>query len=117
MSAYIGDGANRWPAVHRDDAARLFCDAVERPRLGVRYHGVAESGIPFRTIAETIARGLGVPVESVPHGRAEEHFGWLAMFAALDMPASSEATRSTTGWAPREQKLLESLHDAGYFEG
>ncbi|MEM7584431.1 MAG: hypothetical protein AAF560_13670 [Acidobacteriota bacterium] len=60
---------------------------------------------------------MSLPVESVPHGRAEEHFGWLARFAALDMPASSEATRSTTGWAPREQKLLESLHDAGYFEG
>ena len=115
-SAYIGSGANRWPAVHRHDAARLFCDAVEQARPGVRYHAVAESGIPFRTIAEAIGRGLGVPAESVPNDRAEEHFGWLAMFAAIDVPASSEWTRATTGWAPREEKLIETMHSAGYFD-
>ncbi|MEM1178269.1 MAG: SDR family oxidoreductase [Acidobacteriota bacterium] len=115
VSAYIGGGANRWPAVHRKDAARLFCDAVEQSLPGARYHGVAEEGIAFRTIAEAIGQGLGVPVESIPPDRAEKHFGWLAMFVALDMPASSEGTRSLTGWAPREGRLLESLHDAGYF--
>ncbi|MEM9556036.1 MAG: SDR family oxidoreductase [Acidobacteriota bacterium] len=116
FSAYIGEGANRWPAVHRDDAARLFCDAVEQPRLGVRYHGVAETGISFRTIAETIGQGLGVPTESLPAERAGEHFGWLAMFAALDGPASSEWTREATGWEPREGTLIDTLHTAGYFE-
>ncbi|MEM6796410.1 MAG: SDR family oxidoreductase [Acidobacteriota bacterium] len=115
-SVYLGEGANRWSAVHRDDAARLFCDAVERPRARVRYHGVAEEGLAFRDIAEAIGRGVGVPVRSVPHERAEEHFGWLAMFAGLDMRASSRWTRATTGWAPREPELLESLEGAGYFE-
>ena len=116
MSAYVGDGANRWPAVHRHDAARLFCDAVEQARPGARYHAVAESGIAFRTIAEAIGEGLGVPARSVPSDRAEEHFGWLAMFAAMDMPASSEWTRNTTGWTPCEEKLIENMHSAGYFD-
>ncbi|MEM1046039.1 MAG: SDR family oxidoreductase [Pseudomonadota bacterium] len=116
VSAYIGDGANRWPGVHRNDAAKLFCDVVELPRSGARYHAVAESGIPFRTIAEAIGEGLGVPAESIPPGRAEAQFGWLAMFAAIDTPASSEWTRNATGWAPREQTLIETMHNAGYFD-
>ncbi len=116
MSGYIGSGTNRWPAVHRDDAARLFCDAVEQPRPGARYHAVAEGGIPFRTVAEAIGQGLGVPVESVPNDRAGFHFGWLAMFAAIDNPTSSEWTRVTTGWAPREGTLIETMHNAGYFD-
>ncbi|MEM1204986.1 MAG: SDR family oxidoreductase [Acidobacteriota bacterium] len=115
LSAYLGEGANRWPAVHRDDAARLFCVAVEEPRPGVRYHAVAENGIPFRAIAEAIGRGVGVPTESIPGHRAEEHFGWLAMFAGLDVPASSEWTRGATGWGPQEETLIDSLHAAGYF--
>ena len=116
ISAYVGDGANRWPAVHRHDAARLFCHVVEQARLGLRYHAVAESGIAFRTIAEAIGSGLGVPTRSVPNDRAEEHFGWLAMFAAMDMPASSEWTRDTTGWTPCEEKLIENMHSADYFD-
>ncbi|MEO1315136.1 MAG: SDR family oxidoreductase [Pseudomonadota bacterium] len=116
VSAYIGDGANRWPAVHRDDAARLFCDALERPRPGVRYHAVAESGIAFREIAEAIGNGLRVPAESVPKDRAEAHFGWLAMFAGLDNPVSSEWTRNTTGWSPRGARLIPDMRDAGYFD-
>ena len=116
VSAYVGNGANRWPAVHRKDAARLFCDAVERPRPGARYHAVAENGIPLRAIAEVIGKGLGVPTGSVPNDRAEEHFGWLAMFAAIDRPASSEWTRDTTGWAPHEETLIDSLDNAGYFD-
>lgn len=116
VSAYIGNGANRWPAVHRDDAARLFCDAVEQPRPGARYHAVAEDGIPLRTIAEAIGNGLSVPAESVPDDRAEEHFGWMAMFAAIDRPASSEWTRATTGWAPHEEGLIETMRNASYFD-
>ena len=116
VSAYIDKGANRWPAVHRDDAARLFCDAIEQPRPGRRYHAVAETGIAFRKIAEAIGHGLGTPVESIPKERAEEHFGWLAMFAGIDNPVSSDWTRDTTGWAPREAGLVSDMHDAGYFE-
>lgn len=115
VSAYIGGGGNRWPGVHRNDAARLFCDAVEQPRSGARYHAVAENGMAFRMIAEAIGRGLGVPAESIPPERAEAQFGWLAMFAALDRPASSEWTRNATGWAPREQGLIETMRNAGYF--
>ncbi|WP_298916232.1 SDR family oxidoreductase [uncultured Algimonas sp.] len=115
LSAYMGDGANRWPAVHRMDAARLFCDAVEQARSGVRYHAVAEPGIAFRTIAEAIGEGLGFPVESLSTERAEDHFGWLAMFAGLDNPTSSDWTRETTGWEPREKSLLEDLETGGYF--
>lgn len=116
VSGYVDDGTNRWPAVHRDDAARLFCDIVERPKAGARYHAVAEEGIAFRTIAETIARGLGLPAESLPMDRAEEHFGWLAMFATLDASASGEWTRATTGWTPRESGLVETMQNAGYFD-
>lgn len=116
ISAYIDDGTNRWPAVHRLDAARLFCDVVEQARPGVRYHAIAESGIPFREIAEAIANGLSIPVKSVPKDRAEEHFGWLTMFAGIDMPASSEWTRNTTGWIPREEKLIDNIRNANYFE-
>ena len=115
VSAYIGDGSNRWPAVHRDDAARLFCDAVERPRPGARYHAVAETGVPLRTIAEAIGDGLGVPADSVPNDRADVHFGWLAMFAAIDNSVSNDWTREATGWAPREVGLISDMRNAGYF--
>ncbi|MEM6673757.1 MAG: SDR family oxidoreductase [Planctomycetota bacterium] len=115
-SAFIGDGANRWPAVHRNDAARLFCDALESSRGGERYHGVAEDGISFRTIAETIGSGLGVSTESVAPEGAEEHFGWLAMFAADDMAASSSWTQDSTGWSPSEVGLIEDMNSGGYFD-
>ena len=116
VSGYIGDGGNRWPAVHRDDAARLFCEALERPWPGARYHAVAESGMAFREIAEAIGNVLGVPAESVPRDQAEAHFGWLAIFAGLDNPASSDWTRAATGWAPREAGLIRDMRDAGYFD-
>lgn len=116
VSAYIGSGANRWPGVHRNDAARLFCDAVEKPRPGARYHAVTEHSIPFRKIAEAIGEGLGVPAESIPDDRAESHFGWLAVFASIDNPVSSEWTRDMTGWAPREETLIKTMHNAGYFD-
>lgn len=116
VSAYIGDGSNNWPAVHRDDAARLFCDALEQGRHGARYHAVAETGVTFRMIAEAISEGLGVPVDSISEDRADEHFGWLAMFAALDNSTSSEWTRETTGWAPREAGLIADMRTAGYFD-
>ncbi|MFQ6550049.1 SDR family oxidoreductase [Aestuariibius sp. 2305UL40-4] len=116
VSAYIETGGNRWPAVHRYDAARLFCDAVEQHRAGTRYHAVAEDGIPFRDIAEAIGDGLGVAAESVPADQAEAHFGWLAMFAAIDNPTSSQWTRKTVGWVPREAGLISDIQTAGYLD-
>lgn len=115
VSAYVGDGCNRWPAVHRDDAARLFCDAVEQARVGVRYHAVHDEGIPFRAIADVIGAGLGVPVRSMTLQQASEHFGWLTRFVTTDAPASSTLTRAMTGWAPREGSLITSLQAEGYF--
>lgn len=116
VSAYIGEGSNRWPAVHRDDAACLFCDAVEQPRPGARYHAVAETGIPFRDIAEAIGEGLGLPVRSLPVEQAETHFGWLAMFAAIDNPTSSDWTRKMTGWASHQAGLIQDMPGARYFD-
>lgn len=115
VSAYIGDGTNRWPAVHRDDAARLFCDALEQSRHGALYHAVAETGIEFRAIAEAIGEGLGLPSTSISTDQADTHFGWLAMFAALDNPASSQWTQDTTGWSPQHADLISDIHNAGYF--
>lgn len=115
VSAYVGDGCNRWPAVHRDDAARLFCDAVEQARVGVRYHAVHDEGISFRAIADAIGAGLGVPVRSMTMPEASEHFGWLTRFVTTDAPASSTLTRGMTGWTPREGSLITSLEAEGYF--
>jgi nucleoside-diphosphate-sugar epimerase len=116
VSAYIEDGANHWPAVHRLDAARLFRLAIERAEAGARYHGVAEDGIPFRTIAETIGRRLGLPAVSRTKEQATAHFGWFAPFAALDVPASSARTRDALGWRPTGIGLLEDLERPSYFE-
>lgn len=99
VSAYIGDGANRWPAVHRDDAARLFCDVVERGEAGHCFNAVQDEGIPFRVLAEAIGKGLGVPVRSLAPEKAAEHFGWFARFAAADVPASSRLTRERLSWS------------------
>ncbi|WP_299654866.1 SDR family oxidoreductase [uncultured Jannaschia sp.] len=115
VSAYIGDGANRWPAVHRLDAARLFRLALERGEPGARFHGVAEEGLPTRLIAEAIGKGLGLPVRSISPEDAAGHFGWLAGFLQLDAPASSARTRDALGWVPTEPGLIQDMRESGYF--
>lgn len=115
VSAYVGAGANRWPATHRRDAARVFRLALAQGGIGARYHPVAEEGVAFRAIAEAIGAGLGLPVRSVSEEDAAAHFGWFARFAGADMPASGEETRRLLGWAPREKGLIEDVRAAGYF--
>jgi len=115
VSAFIDDGANRWTAVHRLDAARLFRLAIERGGAGACYHGVAEERIAFRQVADTIGRRLGVPVVSRTTAQAAEHFGWFAPFAALDVPASSARTQEALGWRPTGATLLEDLERPSYF--
>ena len=114
VSAYVGDGANRWPAVHRFDAARLFRLALEKGPAGV-LHGAAEEGIPMREIATAIGEGLGVPVRSISPDEAKAHFDWMAMFVAIDNPTSNAATCDAVGWKPREVGLLTDMRDSGYF--
>jgi nucleoside-diphosphate-sugar epimerase len=115
VSAYIGDGENRWPAVHRLDAARLYRAVVEAAAPARRYHAVAEVGVPFRDIAAIIGKGLGLPVVSKDHDEAAAHFGWFAHFAGLDCPSSSDKTMEWTGWRPREPDLLTDIARPGYF--
>lgn len=117
VSAYIGDGSNRWPAVHRSDAARVYRLALERGASDGPFHAIAEEGVLFRTIAETIGQHLGVPVESRDPKDAEAHFGWFTSFAGMDVPASSTRTRELLGWVPEGPTLIEDLDDAGYFPG
>jgi nucleoside-diphosphate-sugar epimerase len=114
VSGYVGDGANRWPAVHRRDAARLVRLAVDHAPPGSVLHAVAEEGVPTRTIAEAIGRGLGVPAVSVPAERAAEHFGWLGRFFAADCPASNELTRELLGWRPTGPGLVADLAEGHY---
>lgn len=97
VSAYVGDGRNRWPAAHRVDTAHLYRLALEKGDGGVRYHAVAEEGVPARDIAETVGRGLRVPVVSIAPEEAAGYFGWFAMFAQWDIPASSAQTREKLG--------------------
>jgi nucleoside-diphosphate-sugar epimerase len=114
-SAFVGDGANRWPAVHRLDAARLFRLALEKAAPGARLHGVAEAGIPMRAIAQTIGTGLGVPVRGLAEDEARTHFDWFAHFVAIDNPTSSALTREALGWRPLETGLLADIKESGYF--
>src|SRR5262249_22235866 len=116
VSAYIGDGINRWPAVHRLDAARLFRLALEKNAARACYHGVADESVPFREVAEVIGRRLNVPVVSKSLDEASNHFGWFAPFAALDNPTSSERTRTQLGWKPKEPGLISDLEHGRYFD-
>jgi nucleoside-diphosphate-sugar epimerase len=115
IAAFVTDGANRWPAVHRLDAARLYRLALEKAAPGSRLHGVAEEGITLRAIAEVIGEGLGVPIQSVVAAEAPAHFDWLAPFVAIDNPTSSVFTRNSLGWRPREPELLTDMRDGWYF--
>jgi nucleoside-diphosphate-sugar epimerase len=113
-SAYVGGGMNRWPSVHRDDAARLFRLALEKGPAGGTYHGVAEEGIPFREIAGLIGRRLNVPVVSKSDAEAAKQFGFLAPFIPLDNPTSSRLTQERLGWRPMQTDLLADLDNGDY---
>lgn len=119
VAGYVGDGAQRWPAAHRLDVARLYRLALENPAkvAGKRLHGVAESGISTRALAEAIGAGLGVPVHAIAPAEAESHFEWLSRFVAMDIPVSSEATRRLLDWTPREPGLVSDMIQSGYFKG
>jgi len=114
VSGYVGDGSNRWPAVHRLDAARMVRLALEKAPAGSVMHGVAEEAVPARDIAKVIGRHLHIPVASVAPDDAASHFGWMGTFFGLDMPASSTLTRQTLGWTPTCPGLIEDL-EAGYY--
>jgi len=113
-SGYLGDGANRWPAGHTLDAARLYRLALERAPAGTRLHAVGDEGIPVRQIAETIGRHLGVPTVSIPSEEAETQFAWLAGFVAVDNPSSSALTQQLLEWQPTHPGLIADL-DAGHY--
>lgn len=112
VSAYLGEGTNRWAAVHRDDAGRVYARAIEQGVTDAVYHAVAEEGVVFRELAEVIGRRLGLPVES----RGPEHFGWFAGFAAADMAGSSARTRARLGWQPAGPALLDDVGAPGYLD-
>lgn len=115
VAAYIGDGQNRWPGVHRRDAARLYRLAIEQGVETGPYHAVADQGVPLKEIAAVIGRRLGVPVVSLAQEEAAEHFGWIARFAAMDMPASSARTRSALAWTPEQPGLIADIDQDHYF--
>jgi nucleoside-diphosphate-sugar epimerase len=115
LSAYVGEGANRWPAVHRLDAAALFRIALERAPAGTRLNAVGDEGVPFRDIAGVIGRQLDLPVTSIPREDADGHFGWFALFASLDERASSAGTERRFGWRPTRPGLIADLEEGHYF--
>ena len=116
VSAFIGDGLNRWPAVHRLDAAHLYRLVLEKGGAGATYHGVADEGVPTREIAEAIGRGLNVPVVSKSHEAAVNHFAWIARFFAIDGPASSALTQERLGWRPVQPGMIADLNAEHYFK-
>ena len=116
VSAFIGDGLNRWPAVHRLDAARLYRLVLEKGSAAATYHGVADEGVPTREIAEAIGRGLNVPVVGKSREEAAAHFGWMALFFGIDGPASSALTRERLGWRPVQPGIIADLNAKHYFE-
>lgn len=115
VSAYIGDGQNHWPAVHRLDAAHLYRLALEKGAAGVTYHGVGDEGVPTRDIAEIIGRRLNMPVVSKTGNDAAAHFGWIAPFFALNSPASCAQTQELLGWRATQPGLIADLDHARYF--
>jgi nucleoside-diphosphate-sugar epimerase len=114
VSAYIGEGLNRWPAAHVLDVAHLYRLALEKRATGSRYNAVAEEGVPMREIAAAIGKGLNVPMVSLSPEQAQVHFGWLGMFAGSDMPASSAQTREQLGWSPTRPGLIADLENMPY---
>ncbi len=115
VAAYVGDGLNRWPAVHRLDAALVYRLALEKGATRARYHAVAEEGVPAREIAEAIGRGLKIPVVSISPEEAAGHFGWLGLFAGMDMPALSALTQQRLGWRPTQKAgMIDDLNHMDY---
>ncbi len=112
--AYLGEGSNRWPAGHLSDVVRLYRLAIEQARPGARYHAVGEEGVSSREIAESLGRGLKLPVVSISPQQAQEHFGWMAMFVGMDMPASSALTQARLGWKPLGPSLISDLDQARF---
>jgi nucleoside-diphosphate-sugar epimerase len=115
VSAQVGEGLNRWPAVHRLDAARVFRLAIEHKAEGGPFHAVDDEGVQFRDIAALIGRRLGLPVVSKTMEEAETHFGWIGVFAGMDAASSSRRTRETLGWRPEQPNLLADLESGRYF--
>jgi nucleoside-diphosphate-sugar epimerase len=115
VSGYVGDGSNRWPAVHRLDTAHLFRLALDGAPAGSTLHAVAEEGVPIRSVAEVIGRHLDLPVVSIDPADAGEHFGWMGGFIGADSPASNALTRELVGWDPAQVGLIEDLEQGHYF--
>jgi nucleoside-diphosphate-sugar epimerase len=115
VSAYVGDGSNRWSGLHTLDAATLYRAAVERAPGGSRLHGVEDEGVPFREIADTLGRHLRLPVRSIAPEEADAHFGFLGPLVVLDGPASNVRTRALLGWGPTHPGLLADLDEGHYF--
>lgn len=115
-AAYIGNGENLWPAVHRLDAAKIYKLALDKAIPGARYHAVAEEGIPFKKIAEVVGRKLGLPVKSLTKEEAAAHFTWFVHFASFNAPSSSRKTRELLGWKPEHVDLLTDLEKGTYFK-